>query len=82
MRLPQKEDVIRAYAGVPAGRRTRTSLTGTLLPRGSALANTISQYTLALLLFFYIRGRKLHQATWGGKDRRLSSKSDAGLVLG
>ncbi|XP_040486052.1 multidrug and toxin extrusion protein 1 [Ursus maritimus] len=36
---------------------------------GSALANTISQYTLALLLFFYIRGRKLHQATWGGWSR-------------
>uniref|UniRef100_A0A3Q2KK18 Multidrug and toxin extrusion protein n=1 Tax=Equus caballus TaxID=9796 RepID=A0A3Q2KK18_HORSE len=34
--------------------------------RGSALANTISQFTLALLLFLYILGRKLHQATWGG----------------
>ncbi|XP_073902785.1 multidrug and toxin extrusion protein 1-like isoform X3 [Castor canadensis] len=33
---------------------------------GSALANTISQFTLALLLFLYILGRKLHQATWGG----------------
>ncbi|XP_072860856.1 multidrug and toxin extrusion protein 1 isoform X2 [Chlorocebus sabaeus] len=33
---------------------------------GSALANLISQYTLALLLFFYILGKKLHQATWGG----------------
>ncbi|XP_070338390.1 multidrug and toxin extrusion protein 1-like isoform X2 [Equus asinus] len=33
---------------------------------GSALANTISQFTLALLLFLYIVGRKLHQATWGG----------------
>ncbi|XP_021550189.1 multidrug and toxin extrusion protein 1 [Neomonachus schauinslandi] len=33
---------------------------------GSALANMISQFTLALLLFFYILGRKLHQATWGG----------------
>uniref|UniRef100_G1LC60 Multidrug and toxin extrusion protein n=1 Tax=Ailuropoda melanoleuca TaxID=9646 RepID=G1LC60_AILME len=36
---------------------------------GSALANTISQYTLALLLFLYIRVRKLHQATWGGWSR-------------
>ncbi|XP_007939675.1 multidrug and toxin extrusion protein 1 [Orycteropus afer afer] len=33
---------------------------------GSALANTISQFTLALLLFLYILWRKLHQATWGG----------------
>uniref|UniRef100_A0A2I3MBE8 Solute carrier family 47 member 1 n=1 Tax=Papio anubis TaxID=9555 RepID=A0A2I3MBE8_PAPAN len=33
---------------------------------GSAVANLISQYTLALLLFFYILGKKLHQATWGG----------------
>uniref|UniRef100_A0A2K6F0T1 Solute carrier family 47 member 1 n=1 Tax=Propithecus coquereli TaxID=379532 RepID=A0A2K6F0T1_PROCO len=33
---------------------------------GSALANTISQFTLALLLFLYILGKKLHQATWGG----------------
>ncbi|XP_032177949.1 multidrug and toxin extrusion protein 1-like isoform X2 [Mustela erminea] len=36
---------------------------------GSALANTISQFTLALLLFFYILGRNLHQATWGGWSR-------------
>uniref|UniRef100_H0XCY6 Multidrug and toxin extrusion protein n=2 Tax=Otolemur garnettii TaxID=30611 RepID=H0XCY6_OTOGA len=33
---------------------------------GSALANMISQFTLALLLFLYILGKKLHQATWGG----------------
>ncbi|XP_012872017.1 PREDICTED: multidrug and toxin extrusion protein 1-like isoform X1 [Dipodomys ordii] len=33
---------------------------------GSALANTIAQFTLALLLFLYILWRKLHQATWGG----------------
>ncbi|KAK2506152.1 hypothetical protein MC885_004589 [Smutsia gigantea] len=33
---------------------------------GSALANTVSQFTLAVLLFLYILGRKLHQATWGG----------------
>ncbi|XP_012368606.1 multidrug and toxin extrusion protein 1 [Octodon degus] len=33
---------------------------------GSALANTISQFTLALLLFLYILWRKLHKATWGG----------------
>ncbi|XP_029784227.1 multidrug and toxin extrusion protein 1-like [Suricata suricatta] len=34
--------------------------------RGSALANTVSQFTLALLLFLYILWKKLHQATWGG----------------
>ncbi|XP_054996781.1 multidrug and toxin extrusion protein 1 isoform X2 [Sorex araneus] len=33
---------------------------------GSALANTISQFVLALFLFFYILWRKLYQATWGG----------------
>ncbi|XP_006872525.1 PREDICTED: multidrug and toxin extrusion protein 1-like [Chrysochloris asiatica] len=33
---------------------------------GSALANMISQFTLALLLFLYILRRKLYQATWGG----------------
>lgn len=58
------------------------SLIGTVLPRGSALANTISQFTLALLLFLYIVGRKLHQATWGGKDCLLSSNLDVGFVLG
>ncbi|XP_064135427.1 multidrug and toxin extrusion protein 1 [Loxodonta africana] len=35
---------------------------------GSALANTISQFMLALLLFLCIFWRKLHQATWGGKE--------------
>lgn len=33
---------------------------------GSALANTISQFALAIFLFLYILWRKLHQATWGG----------------
>ncbi|XP_057571771.1 multidrug and toxin extrusion protein 1-like [Hippopotamus amphibius kiboko] len=33
---------------------------------GSALANTLSQFTLALLLFLYILGKRLHQDTWGG----------------
>ncbi|KAL1780151.1 multidrug and toxin extrusion protein 1 [Sigmodon hispidus] len=33
---------------------------------GSAMANTISQFALAILLFLYILWRKLHQATWGG----------------
>lgn len=38
-----------------------------LLPRGSALANTVSQFALALLLFLYIVVKKLHRDTWGGK---------------
>ncbi|XP_016051999.1 PREDICTED: multidrug and toxin extrusion protein 1-like [Miniopterus natalensis] len=33
---------------------------------GSALANLISQFSLALFLFLYILWKKLHQATWGG----------------
>ncbi|KAM5214649.1 multidrug and toxin extrusion protein 1-like isoform 2-T2 [Hipposideros larvatus] len=33
---------------------------------GSALANAISQFSLALLLFLYILWKKLHQATWDG----------------
>ncbi|KAM8956073.1 multidrug and toxin extrusion protein 1 [Lycaon pictus] len=33
---------------------------------GSALANMISQFTLALVLFHYIISGKLHEATWGG----------------
>ncbi|XP_053185211.1 multidrug and toxin extrusion protein 1-like isoform X2 [Scomber japonicus] len=33
---------------------------------GSAAANSISQYSLALLLFIYIYWRGLHKATWGG----------------
>ena len=57
-------------------------LTGTVLPRGSALANMISQFTLALVLFHYIISGKLHEATWGGKDCHLSSMLDMGFVLG
>ncbi|XP_039703423.1 multidrug and toxin extrusion protein 1 isoform X4 [Pteropus medius] len=33
---------------------------------GSALANTISQFSLALFLFLYILWKKLYQATWEG----------------
>ncbi|KAJ3614619.1 hypothetical protein NHX12_018190 [Muraenolepis orangiensis] len=33
---------------------------------GSAVANVISQYSLALSLFIYIKFRGLHTATWGG----------------
>ncbi|XP_053310834.1 multidrug and toxin extrusion protein 1-like [Spea bombifrons] len=33
---------------------------------GSAWANTIAQFSQALLLFLYIRVKKLHVKTWGG----------------
>uniref|UniRef100_A0A665XBT7 Solute carrier family 47 member 3 n=1 Tax=Echeneis naucrates TaxID=173247 RepID=A0A665XBT7_ECHNA len=33
---------------------------------GSAAANTISQYSLAIFLFMYICARGLHKATWDG----------------
>lgn len=36
------------------------------LPRGSAWANTVSQYTQAILLFLYVWWRKIHVETWGG----------------
>ncbi|XP_054857624.1 multidrug and toxin extrusion protein 1-like [Eublepharis macularius] len=34
--------------------------------RGSAWANTIAQYSQAIILFLYIRWKKLHVETWGG----------------
>nr|XP_055036435.1 multidrug and toxin extrusion protein 1-like isoform X4 [Misgurnus anguillicaudatus] len=37
--------------------------------RGSAAANTISQYSLAVFLYVYIRWRGLHKATWDGWSR-------------
>ncbi|XP_051522101.1 multidrug and toxin extrusion protein 1-like [Myxocyprinus asiaticus] len=33
---------------------------------GSAVANTISQYALAILLFVYVRWKGLHKDTWAG----------------
>ncbi|KAI1903259.1 hypothetical protein AGOR_G00025370 [Albula goreensis] len=33
---------------------------------GSAAANSISQYSLAVILFIYIHWRGLHKPTWGG----------------
>lgn len=35
-------------------------------PRGSAWANTIAQYSQTIMLFLYIRWKKLHVETWGG----------------
>ncbi|KAI5620173.1 solute carrier family 47 (multidrug and toxin extrusion), member 1 isoform X1 [Silurus asotus] len=34
--------------------------------KGSAAANCISQFSISLLLFCYIRWKKLHVSTWGG----------------
>ncbi|XP_075760766.1 multidrug and toxin extrusion protein 1 isoform X2 [Pelodiscus sinensis] len=36
---------------------------------GSAWANTISQYTQAVLLFLYVWWKKIHVQTWGGWTR-------------
>ncbi|XP_035198699.1 multidrug and toxin extrusion protein 2-like [Oxyura jamaicensis] len=36
---------------------------------GSAWANTVSQYTQAILLFLYVRWKKIHVETWGGWTR-------------
>ncbi|KAM9332557.1 multidrug and toxin extrusion protein 1 [Pholidichthys leucotaenia] len=33
---------------------------------GSAIANSLSQITICLLLFGYIKWKKLHEKTWGG----------------
>lgn len=42
------------------------------LPRGSAWANTVSQYTQAILLFLYVWWKKIHVETWGGTVHSLS----------
>ncbi|PKU37776.1 multidrug and toxin extrusion protein 2-like [Limosa lapponica baueri] len=36
---------------------------------GSAWANTVSQYTQAILLFLYVWWKKMHVETWGGWTR-------------
>ncbi|XP_051491934.1 multidrug and toxin extrusion protein 2-like [Apus apus] len=36
---------------------------------GSAWANTVSQYTQAILLFLYVWWKKIHVETWGGWSR-------------
>ncbi|KAK7143811.1 hypothetical protein R3I93_014845 [Phoxinus phoxinus] len=36
---------------------------------GSAAANTISQYSMAVFLYVYIRWKGLHEATWDGWSR-------------
>uniref|UniRef100_A0A803V6U7 Multidrug and toxin extrusion protein n=1 Tax=Ficedula albicollis TaxID=59894 RepID=A0A803V6U7_FICAL len=39
------------------------------LPRGSAWANMVSQYTQVILLILYMWWRKIHVKTWGGWSR-------------
>lgn len=34
---------------------------------GSAIANSLSQITICLLLYGYIKWKKLHLQTWGGE---------------
>ncbi|KAM9006444.1 multidrug and toxin extrusion protein 1 isoform X1 [Sarcophilus harrisii] len=48
---------------------------------GSALANTISQFTLTLLLFLYILWRKLYRDTWEGWSLECLHEWDSFLHL-
>ncbi|KAM9318977.1 multidrug and toxin extrusion protein 1-like [Pholidichthys leucotaenia] len=36
---------------------------------GSAVANSVSQFSMAIILFIYIKWRGLHKSTWGGWSR-------------
>ncbi|OWK57323.1 Multidrug and toxin extrusion protein 2 [Lonchura striata] len=40
------------------------------LPRGSAWANMVSQYTQVILLILYMWWKKIHVKTWGGWSRQ------------
>lgn len=46
------------------------------LYRGSAVANTISQFSLAGILYAYIIWKGLHKATWGGECNICIKDSD------
>uniref|UniRef100_A0A8D3CJJ1 Multidrug and toxin extrusion protein n=1 Tax=Scophthalmus maximus TaxID=52904 RepID=A0A8D3CJJ1_SCOMX len=48
---------------------------------GSAAANTISQYSLAVFLFVYICARGLHKTTWDGWSRDCLQEWDSFLRL-
>ncbi|XP_046873599.1 multidrug and toxin extrusion protein 1-like [Hypomesus transpacificus] len=48
---------------------------------GSAAANSISQYSLAVLLFVYIVCKGLHKATWDGWSRDCLQEWDAFIML-
>ncbi|XP_015267643.1 PREDICTED: multidrug and toxin extrusion protein 1-like [Gekko japonicus] len=49
--------------------------------RGSAWANTIAQYSQAIILFLYIRWRKLHVETWGGWSTECLQEWDVFMAL-
>ncbi|KAL8199051.1 UNVERIFIED_CONTAM: hypothetical protein K2H54_032936, partial [Gekko kuhli] len=49
--------------------------------RGSAWANTIAQYSQAIILFLYIRWKKLHVETWGGWSTECLQEWDVFLSL-
>lgn len=42
--------------------------------RGSAIANTVSQFSLAGILYVYIMWKGLHKATWGGENNSYSTQ--------
>ncbi|XP_068456446.1 multidrug and toxin extrusion protein 1 [Clinocottus analis] len=48
---------------------------------GSAIANSLSQIVICLLLFGYIRWKKLHQQTWGGWSTDCLQEWDAYMKL-
>uniref|UniRef100_A0ACB8ECJ6 Uncharacterized protein n=1 Tax=Sphaerodactylus townsendi TaxID=933632 RepID=A0ACB8ECJ6_9SAUR len=49
--------------------------------RGSAWANTIAQYSQAIILFLYIRWKKLHVETWGGWSIECLQEWDVFMAL-
>ncbi|XP_038615312.1 multidrug and toxin extrusion protein 2-like [Tachyglossus aculeatus] len=49
---------------------------------GSAWANTTSQFTQAILLFLYVRWKKMHVQTWGGWSFECFQEWDVYIKLG
>lgn len=52
------------------------------LPRGSAWANTASQYTQAILLFLFVWWKKIHVQTWGGILQSLTLQQNSAWPWG
>lgn len=50
--------------------------------RGSAVANSLSEIIACLLLFGYIRWRKLHSETWGGDGHTRVRTAEPGRPQG
>ena len=44
------------------------TISAVFVHRGSAIANSLSQITICLLLFGYIQLMGLHKKTWGGTN--------------